>query len=251
MKRVWIFGDSHAAGTGIEPRNPAREYLSSYPCQLARSLGYEQILNYSIGGHSNDAIFRWVTERLPDIDREDLVMLCWSEQGRTEVWSDLSESWLHIIRQGQGENYDTWFEMRPCAGAALGIFDRQAPYPKGVQRYYTRFREAWQSTINADRDLKNCNLNFTKNCLAANTLLRSRNIKVFNIRSQVALDRPYTGVLDPLLQQEYWPVGGTVFRDWALQQGFTEDRYHHLPEPAHTAFSRYIFSSITHETQQP
>ena len=243
MKRAWIFGDSHAAGSGICPHNPSREYQESYPCHLAGIMGYTDIRNHSISGHSNDAIFRWVTESLPDIHSDDIVILCWSEEARTEVWSDMVDAWLHIIPPGQGVDYDLWYQKRPCSNAGLGVIDPFGRYPRSVQEYYARFRSAWQKILNTDHDLKTYRMNFVKNCLAANSVLQHI-AKVINVRSQASLQLAYDGTLHPLLEHEYWPVGGTVFRDWALQQGFCEDRYHHLPLPAHVAFAQFVHSRM-------
>lgn len=247
MRRAWIFGDSHAAGTGLYPNDVAREYQDSYPCQLARRLDHRDIQNHSLGGHSNDAIFRWVTESLADIDRDDVVILCWSEEARTEIWSDIVDDWMHLIPPGQGLNYDLWYRKRLCLNACLGITNELDPYPKGVQEYYSKFRSAWQKILNTDNDCKTYRMNFIKNCLAANQVLENQHIsKVINIRSQASIlfDLDYNDKLDPLLQNHYWPVTGTVFRNWALHQGFSEDKYHHLPLSAHEAFADFVHSHM-------
>ena len=67
-----------------------------------------------------------------------------------------------------------------------------------------------------------------------------------NIRSLCALNLPTPQELDPALTQEWWPVGATVFRSWALENGFEEDAYHHLPLLAHTAFADYVYQQIKH-----
>lgn len=244
MKRAWIFGDSHAAGSGILNDDTAREYLESYPCQLARTLGYRKTLNYSIAGHSNDAIFRWVTEQIGNIQPEDLVILCWTEQARTEIWSDVSRSWLYLVETGQSDDYDTWYHMRHCDNALQGILDVKVPYDSVVSQRHHGHRQAWEAQLRLDQNLCTWNMNFQKNCLAANHVLRNRGITAMNIRSLSAINLPATESLDTVLAQEWWPVGGTVFRNWALQQGFLEDSYHHLPMAAHTAFADYVYTEI-------
>jgi len=244
MKRAWIFGDSHAAGSGILPNNTPQEYLESYPCQLARTLGHKQTLNHSVAGHSNDAIFRWVTEQINNIQPEDLVILCWTEEARTEFWSEAALQWLYLVRSGQSDVYDLWHPLKPCENALQGIIDVERTQPLSERHF--GFKHEWEGHLYMDQYLRTWRMNFVRNVLAANHLLRNKNITAMNIRSLCALNLPTPQELDPALTQEWWPVGATVFRSWALENGFEEDAYHHLPLLAHTAFADYVYQQIKH-----
>ena len=246
MKTCWIFGDSHAAGSGILNNDYAKEYLESYPCQLARALGYKNTLNHSIGGHSNDAIFRWVTENAHNINADDLVILCWSELARSEIWSDSAQQWLYFVRAGNNdETYRPWNSLVEWPNALQGMIGRESDHvlPPGLGDRHLALWQEWQKNLGFDKDRKTIKLNWIKNVLAANLVLHQRGVMAMNICSvydvHACLDR-----LPDELANQWWPVGATVFRNWALDQGFNEDQRYHLPMTAHTAFADHVYTQI-------
>lgn len=142
LNNAYILGCSHAAGSEMKK---AVGIQNSYPCLLAKSLGYNSI-NYAIPGGSNDAMFRLLIENINKITTKDIVIACWSGLNRTEIYNSQKKSWQIINMSTSANDY----------------------------------HKAWQ--VNHGEE-KFGQLNKIKNILALNSLCQRQQIKVINIDS--------------------------------------------------------------------
>lgn len=89
MKKALILGCSHAAGSELGIEKFAR--ANSYPALVAQMLGYD-VLNMSIPGGSNDAIFRIFLDKKDDCD---IIIVAWSGLNRSEIV--YNNEWINIL----------------------------------------------------------------------------------------------------------------------------------------------------------
>lgn len=88
--KAFILGCSHAAGSEM-----ADGQNNSYPCLIAKQLGYSHI-NLAVPGGSNDAMFRILVDNISKIKTDDIVIACWSGLNRTEVYDKETNVWQII-----------------------------------------------------------------------------------------------------------------------------------------------------------
>ncbi len=146
MKNALILGCSHAAGSEM---TLADGWKNSYPCLIAKQLGYT-INNRAIPGGSNDAMFRVFESEFKNLDADDIVIACWSGYTRTELWD---------------EDANTWVVVTVDAKIA-------SPFDEYIKEWVK-----FQTSDQAGR------LNKIKNVLALNQLAQSKGIQVINIDS--------------------------------------------------------------------
>ena len=167
MKHALILGCSHAAGTEMKS---AVGYENSYPCLIAKKLGYS-FTNKSIPGGSNDSIFRILENDLTSLINIDLVIACWTGCNRTEIWSNNTEQWHRLV-------------------------------PNGTENFIMDYAKHW--FINHGEE-KFGRLNKFKNILALNYLCLSNNIRVFNIDSFWPIDNySFAGDIYWPTKENFW-----------------------------------------------
>jgi hypothetical protein len=146
MKTALILGCSHAAGSEMTLTDG---WKNSYPCLIAKHLGYT-VNNRAVIGGSNDAIFRIFESEFKNLDASDIVISCWTGYTRTELWN---------------EDTNTWIAVNLSTKAA-------SPFKEYIKEWIK-----FQTSDQAGR------LNKIKNVLALNQLAQSKNIQVVNIDS--------------------------------------------------------------------
>ena len=155
--KALVLGCSHAAGSEMEqgPNIPSYATLDefyahgrtrSYPVKIAQKLGYQQVINASIPGGSNDAMFR-LFESTPT-DANDLVIACWTGINRSEMFDN-----------------DQWVALAPG---------------KTIDSDYQDYLKLWLCYSANDPVGR---LNKIKNIVALNSLAQVRKTKVINIDS--------------------------------------------------------------------
>ena len=231
MKKAYIFGCSHAAGSEMFDNDTSREYTHSYPALVARDLGYE-IRNHAIPGGSNDAIFRILLEIHQDIDPEDLIIFCWIGAGRVEIFSEPDQQWLQF---SVGQQTFNVIEPDPVAlqGHATGALIQDHA---GWQQYHRDWQHRWLAI--QDRNEKTQEY---RNLLAAHALALRCTSRVMNIRSFGAYEHPYQRLTDDF----YWPIGYTEFWNWCHEHHYPHTAWGHFGLEAHRAFADYILLNIS------
>ena len=163
LTNAYIFGCSHAAGSEM---TQAEGIKYSFPCLLAKYLGYNNIFNYSVPGGSNDAIFRILFQKIDQISEKDIVIVCWTGLNRTEIFNSTTQSW-QIINQSLANN---------------------------------NYSKAWLINHGEDNFGR---LNKIKNILAFNSLTKKKNVKTINIDSFWPVwDIDLTDIF--LVQENFW-----------------------------------------------
>lgn len=245
MKKAYIFGCSHAAGSemALEPgldlqtHEEINEYEAnnSYPALIARDLGFLP-MNYAVAGGSNDCMFRLFLENLSGMEDGDIVIACWTGAGRTEVYSADDQAWVQITPGTKDtlthlSNYIPW--LLENAGALLA--GRPSSVAKNHQ-IFKNFSQAWLEVF--EKPLGE--LNKTKNIIAVNSLAAGKGIKVINIDSFWALDsRQYPSCRDTY----FWPVTKT-FTIWARDHQAVYTSRQHYFRPTHRSFADHVLSEI-------
>ena len=118
--------------------------LHCYPVQIAQELGYD-LINLSISGGSNDAMFRLFTEQT--LTPNDIVIACWTGVNRSEIYDK------------------QWITIAPGA------------VPDQVNADYFKHWLLYSGNTQVGM------LNKTKNILALNALAHAQGIQVINIDS--------------------------------------------------------------------
>ena len=206
--KALVLGCSHAAGS--EMISDAYGRANSYPMLLAERMGYTAH-NRSIGGGSNDAMFRIFQERC---DAYNVVIACWTGIARTELWDVKFQTWLSMAH-----------------GVVLGDPTRARTELQEYGRQWTVYEGTQQRG----------HLNKTKNILALNMLAQSKHITVINIDSFQPVDWPDRMQWPSTME---WPVPDTTFCDWAIAQKFSHTENGHFDHDAHSAFADYVLKNI-------
>jgi hypothetical protein len=230
MKKAYIFGCSHAAGSEMFDNDIDQEYTHSYPALIARDLGYE-IHNHAIPGGSNDAIFRILIDIHQSITDQDLIIFCWIGAGRVEIWNEQHQQWLQFS-VGQPA-FKVW-EPHPVAlqGRATGadIADHG-----GWQQYHRAWQQRWLGI--EDRNEK---AQEYRNILAAHALAETRTANIINIRSFAGHEHAYRSTTDRF----YWPIGHEEFWQWCHDRMFAHTDWGHFGLDAHRAFADYVLERL-------
>lgn len=230
MKRAYIFGCSHAAGSEMFDNDIDQEYTHSYPALIARDLGYE-VHNHAIPGGSNDAIFRILIDIHQSITDQDLIIFCWIGAGRVEIWNEQHQQWLQFS-VGQpafkiGESHPVALQGR---ATSVDITDHG-----GWQRYHRDWQQRWLGI--EDRNEK---AQEYRNILAAHALAETRTSRIINIRSFAGHEHAYRSTTDHF----YWPIGYEEFWTWCNDRAFDRTAWGHFGLDAHRAFAEYVLINI-------
>lgn len=231
MKRAYIFGCSHAAGSEMFDNDIDREYTHSYPALIARDLGYE-VHNHAIPGGSNDAIFRILIDIHQSITDQDLIIFCWIGAGRVEIWNNQHQQWLQF---SVGQPAFKIGEPHPVAlqGRATGadIEDH-----RGWQHYHQAWQQRWLGI--EDRNEK---AQEYRNMLAAYALAETRTSRIINVRSFAGHEHAYRSTTDRF----YWPIGYEEFWTWCNDRAFDRTLRGHFGAESHRAFADYVLLNIS------
>ena len=233
MPRAVVLGCSHAAGSEMEtdpdrPEDIAPEHFGpahSYPVQLAQLLGYSAE-NYSLGGGSNDAVFRIFTDLADQLTEQDLIIACWTGSDRTEVWDPIESTW-HSLSAGNSN-----FNRRVVDPVALA--GRCIPEPVAMAQDLAEYQAAW---VRYSVDGQANRLNKIKNIIALNAMARATGIPVLNIDSFAPIrDFEWPGFVTWATRVPFW--------DWAVKNSYPQAQYGHFFLAAHTEFARLVFDQI-------
>lgn len=230
MKRAYIFGCSHAAGSEMFDNDIDREYTHSYPALIARDLGYV-VHNHAIPGGSNDAIFRILSELIDSIDNTDLVLLCWTGPDRAEVFSEEDDQWLQFA---VGRSHFNNVEPHPVARQGRYVGSRIRD-----EAGWNQFFQAWQRLYLGVRS-RNSDINHVRNVMAANALATQRTQHVHNIKSFAGIPHEHWS----MIQHWSWPVARQDFGKFAKDHGFAHTPLGHFFYDAHRAFADAILSVL-------
>ena len=140
QNKAFILGCSHAVGAEMTDGQN-----NSYPCLIAKLLGYSHI-NLAVTGGSNDAMFRILVDNISKIRADDIVIACWTGLNRTEVHDKKTKTW-QIINLVTSTN----------------VYHKHWLVNHGEEKFGQ--------------------LNKIKNILALNTLCQRKKIKVINVDS--------------------------------------------------------------------
>jgi hypothetical protein len=230
MKKAYIFGCSHAAGSEMFDNDLDREYTHSYPALIAQDLGYE-IHNHAIPGGSNDAIFRILIDIHQSITDQDMIIFCWIGAGRVEIYSDDDDQWLQFSVGRQTFNV---IEPHDVArqGQATGALVRDHD---GWSDYKQQWQKRWLGI--ADRNEK---AQEYRNMLAAHYLASTRTQRIINIRSFAGYDHPYCDTA----RHFHWPIKHEEFWQWCHDRQFAHTDWGHFGAEAHRAFADYILDRL-------
>lgn len=201
MGNALILGCSHAAGYEITVQDP---HLFSFPSVIAKKLGYK-IINRSIPGGSNDAMFRIFEAEYTKLNSDDIIIACWTGVNRTEFLDEERKEWLTV---NLGSN---------------------------LSKKYDQAFKGWILTQSNEQFGR---LNKIKNILALNSIAVEKNLPVINVHSFW----PTTDFIWPALVN--WPIGNDNLWDWALENKFQKTEHGHFDESAHAAFAEYILSKL-------
>lgn len=235
MKRAYIFGCSHAAGSEMFDNDIDREYLNSYPALIARDLGYA-VHNHAIPGGSNDAIFRILSSISQDITSDDAVIFCWTGPDRSEFFSEDADQWLQF-----SVGRTRFLETVPHPVALQGTF---LPITVQDESVWQKFFGLWQQLYLGTRSV-NSYTNRTRNVTAANCLATQRTANVINLTSFAA----YCDEDWPLVCDWQWPLQREDFCSWCEQQQFSHTAYGHFGTDAHRAFADYVLTHLDRSGQ--
>lgn len=230
MKKAYIFGCSHAAGSEMFDHDLDQEYTHSYPALIARDLGYE-IHNHAIPGGSNDAVFRILMDIHHEIDSQDLVIFCWTGPDRCEFFSEEADQWLQFA-----VGRDVFNETIPHPVALQGQFvGSMIPNASTWQQFFG----LWQRLCLSPRSV-NSYANRTRNVVAANCLAAQRTSNVLNLTS-------FGRYFDdhwPLVEHWNWPIGRQEFCQWALERRSAHTAWGHFGLDTHRAFADHVMVNI-------
>lgn len=230
MKRAYIFGCSHAAGSEMFDNDLDREYTHSYPALIARDLGYA-VHNHAIPGGSNDAIFRILSCISQDITYEDLVILCWTGPDRCEFFSEEANQWLQFS-VGRGRFHKTVAHPIALQGQFVGSIIPE-------QSTWQQFLQLWQKLVLGQRST-NSYANRTRNVIAANSLAISRTSSVINLTSFA----PYCEEDWPLVRTLYWPMQRQDFCSWAVAQQLPRTENGHFGYDVHRTYADVVLATL-------
>ena len=230
MKRAYIFGCSHAAGSEMFDHDIDREYTHSYPALIARDLGYE-IHNHAIPGGSNDAIFRILSSISQDITSDDAVIFCWTGPDRSEFFSEEANQWLQFA-VGRSRFNETIAHPVALQGQFVGSV---VPDESTWQQFFG----LWQRLCLGKRST-NSYANRTRNVTAANCVATQRTTNVINLTSFAA----YCDEDWPLVKHWNWPIGRQEFCMWALQRESAHTANGHFGLETHRAYADLVLAAV-------
>jgi len=241
MKRALILGCSHAAGAemykepGLSRVTDKYGYTRSYPAKIAQALGYE-VHNHAISGGSNDAMFRIFEIESQRLAQDDLVIACWTGDGRTEIWYEPEQRWLAMT-----PDHITVNTVTPSPVALQGQLGG------GQVRDAARYIEFFKSWVAFESDVHRGRLNKLKNILAVNALAQMKNLKVINLNSFCMAE--FSDHHQNIKDFGTWPVGTEEFCRWCLDRNFPSTDWGHFFEPAHQAFADHVLEQLTNKQE--
>lgn len=238
MKTALILGCSHAAGSEmhLQPGIDLGGYIpqtfglyNNFAALIAQQLGYHPI-NHAIPGGSNDAMFRiWESFVNPYTNRvrPDLVIACWTGNGRTEIWDYENQVW-HGLAPGKTKFYQT---------INNGDIPEGEFVPESVSNE-TEILEYQRQWVIYHTDRWNGRLNKIKNMLALNVMAHTEGIPVINLDS-----------FEPIEEFEYpdafeRPMGRQDFCTWAAGSGFQNTPQGHFFADAHKLYAKRVVEKL-------
>ena len=230
MKKAYIFGCSHAAGSEMFDNDIDQEYTHSYPALIARDLGYE-IHNHAIPGGSNDAIFRILSSMSQDITRDDAVIFCWTGPDRCEFFSEEANQWLQFA-VGRSKFHKTIAHPIALQGQFVGSIIPE-------ESTWQQFFQLWQKICLGQRSA-NSYANRTRNVIAANSLATSLSNTVINLTSFAT----YCEEDWPLVRSWHWPMQRQDFCSWAMALHSPRTENGHFDHATHRAYADIVLVAL-------
>jgi hypothetical protein len=228
--RIFVNGDSHTSGS--ELYFPTQD---AYPYQLAKLLNGEIIGNPAIGGASNDRILRTTEEYLRECERTneypDLIVIGWSEAGRTDWFVDGVYESIH----SQNLTPERTTKIDPARAKFCIDIWRQPELVCTMARY---FHERMYNLHQHLDYLKIPHLFF----MAVNPLkvdLHRHNLIMHETFDTSIIEYDWNGCF----WNPYEDDDGS-FRTWGLKKGYPITKWHHLNEDAHTDFAQTLYQYI-------
>ena len=218
MKKLWVNGDSHTAGS-YSPHNVENPFAK----QLANQFNLEYT-NISLPGGSNQRIIRTTVEALPDLNpAETFILIGWSSWERTEWYWD-----------------NTWHQICGDPGYQMPDFARQR-WQQHAEHYRNQFdnpvsdHDVWTKSKEQEHAiwvfhklLKNLGYKFLFFLGCANTF-RWESTQSFS--SKLPWE-PDTWAHDP-----YMPLG---FSDFCQEKGHVKDALWHYDQAAHNDYAEFL-----------
>ena len=245
MKKALIVGCSHALGKEmeLEPKfsaeiidklersgRPVETYgaTNSFPVLIANNLGCTTTLNHAISGGSNDAMFRIWEQEKNNLNSQDTVIACWTDEYRTEVFHDKLKCWLPM-RQGEVHTWESIYDPVTLQGIQVNI---EIP-DKNLYVEFAKMKTTFESNKIAARTNK------IKNILALNLSAQARQIKVINIDSftydQLGIQKDITNIT--------W-ASTESFYTFCEARKYPKTPYNHYFTPAHREFANHCLQQL-------
>mgnify|MGYP003114189010 FL=1 len=123
MNNLFIFGDSFSVdwSTGIKRDAKRKNYYFKYKEYLGRlpihfsqiikeELGFSNVFNFAIGGASNDSILQTIGNNIDKINKDDYVLVGWSDLLRYRILHRDHNDWIHILPHSKTKLKDGYFK---------------------------------------------------------------------------------------------------------------------------------------------
>jgi hypothetical protein len=223
MKKLWVNGDSHTAGTH-SPENVSKPFAQ----QLAAKFNLEYT-NIALPGGSNNRIIRTTIEQLPNLDPKETVLLIgWSSWERTEwYWNN---EW-HAICGDPG--YSTPDFARSRWQKHADHHRQQHSDPLSDHDMWTKSKEQEHAIFCFHQLLHNLGYNFLFFLGCSNN---------FRWESQDGLSSKLPWIKHTWAHDPYTPTG---FSDFCLQKQHKRDQYWHFGQSAHDDYAEFLYPLIS------
>lgn len=218
MKKLWVNGDSHTAGT-YSPFNVEHPFAK----QLAKKFDLEYT-NIAVAGGSNQRIIRTTVEALPDLDsKETFILIGWSSWERTEwYWNN---TW-HQICGDPGYNIPEFAHSRWQRHSDHG--KNQFSDAVSDHDLWTKSKEQEHAIWVFHKLLENLGYKFLFFRGCANTF-RWESTQEYSSKLPWS---PHSWAHDP-----YMPTG---FSEFSQQNGHIKDAWWHYGQEAHNDYADFL-----------
>lgn len=224
MKKLWVNGDSHTAGTYGPKFDPLP---SPFAKQIAEKFGMDYT-NIALCGVSNHRIIRTTIEALPELNPTDTVILIgWSSWERTEWYWD-----------------NQWYAICPDPGYSIPEFAKERWRQHNTHHYnqftdkvsdhdlWTKSKEQEHAIWVFHKLLNNLGYKFLFFLGCANSFRWEGDQEQTSKLPWL----PNTWAHDP-----YHPTG---FSDFCQAQGHKTDEYWHYDQAAHDEYAAYLTTHV-------
>ena len=227
MKKLWVNGDSHTAGS-YSPKNVDNPFAK----QLAETFNLEYT-NIAQPGGSNQRILRTTTEALPDLDPADtLILIGWSSWERTEWYWD--NQW-HAICGDPGYQIPDF--AKPRWQKHTDHYHRQFDDTVSDHDLWTKSKEQEHAIYVFHKLLENLGYKFLF-FLGCDNSMRWESTHEFS--SQLPW-LPGTWAHDP-----YTPTG---FSPFCREKGHLRDALWHYGQAAHDDYAEFLMPLVRSKIQ--